>query len=344
MGAAAMRRISRSVARRLIAALTVYLQSGVDLQTALESLGSGGERALRHAASRLSALTLSGVPLSKALEELAGSASGFRLISFAEHTGSPARLVHETHEELCLMERLRSRVLTAAVYPACIVLMIAAGILIADRMDLEGIANGAGNRETIDGVLIRARYAFAVTAGVVLVPAVLAGALAASRRLRSCPILLDRARLLVPPLGSLELSSSLRAVSTAIMELVDSGLPPLAAIRLSTPAAGNRTIANGLTKIADAGESGAALSNAALRSLPQAPGLAAALLQCEQGADAVGAFTAWQRARRAEQRRLVGRWEQSVEPLFVVTAGVFMVVVIASFVRPLLELYLEIPS
>lgn len=259
------------------------------------------------------------------------------MLMVAEETGSYATALGRTATYLKARAALVDKAAGAAVYPAFVLLLTIAGALALITVVFPAAgrfmaATGALSSAEIDAILASGVTALAIFLGVSLLTVLSIAALACSHQFR----------LRLPVIGPLERTAALLAFSESVAGMQAVGFPLERAVTMAAGSLTNRYLGDRLRAAGAQIANGVAASAALAAAVPRASHMARWFALAEHGADPLAATEGLISFLQAELTRRTERLGSLLEPLFVVLAGLMIIIVVVTLIQPLFGLYAEV--
>jgi general secretion pathway protein F len=333
-------RLSRAQEVRLVETVAALTASGL---TAQDAYAAAAEVLHQTPAGRFAAAVAvqieQGASPAAASSATAGRLSPMHtaMLAVAEETGAYATTLSRAASHLRARAELREKTIGSAIYPAFVLLLTVAGALILITLVFPAAgrfmsATGMLSEEQISGILTDGILSLGLFVGLILAGLLLVGAAALS----------DKVRLRLPVTGRIELYSELLAFSQAIAGMQSAGIPTERAFAGSTVCVKNRFLASRLAEAAKQIGAGVSQASAVTRALPQARVISRWFALGEHGADPGAAAEGLILFLETELSRRSQRLGSLLEPIFVILAGLMIVLVVVTLIQPLFGLYAEV--
>lgn len=352
-------RLSRAKESLLVESTSSLLQGGISL---LEAYRSAGEmlRGKERTAARSIVLSLErGWAVAESVRRTLHRVDPMHLamLRVVDQTGEAANPMARADRYLRSSLQFRSRVLSASIYPAFVVVAALVGsallILLAVPAAQTLVQTAAGSGSAGGGLAAGDGGALLSAAPRVIrifVPIAIMLALAFALLATVVfggstePLLVRfaRIRLALPFAGRAEMLTGLLAFAHALAGMLEAGVPFAVALRTATACPHNAAIRTGLSRAARYVEDGTPASAALARTLPRDVYLTRWFALCESGADlpvTIDGLAAFLETRLAA---LIQRLGTLVEPVLVAIAGGVVLTVVLTLVKPLFDLYAEV--
>ena len=339
MGDRAMR-LPRAQEVRLVETLAMLTAGGLTVQDAYHAAsevlsGSAAGRFANQVAQRIEAGVSPAAASATVADRLAPMHES--MLAVADETGAYAPTLSRAATHLRTQAELREQAIGAAIYPAFVLLLtvIGAVLLIAIVFPAAGefmVATGALSGGEASALLNRGVTTLAAFAGILVLLVAGFGAAALS----------DELRLRLPVIGTLERYGELLAFAQAVGGMQSAGVPLERAVTTAAGSLRNRYLRNRLLAAGEQISAGVDASLAISQAVPRAALVARWFAMAERGADPLAATDGLISFLQSELDRRSKRLGSVLEPIFVILAGVMIILVVVTLIQPLFSLYAEV--
>jgi general secretion pathway protein F len=259
------------------------------------------------------------------------------MLTAAEETGAYATTLGRASAHLRSSAELREKVIGAAIYPAFVLFLTVMGAVLLVTLVFPVAAEfmaatGALQSSEIEAILATGTRTLLGLVGliVLVIAAIVAAALS------------DELRLRLPVIGQLERYGELLAFAQSLAALQAVGFPLDRSFATAAQSLRNRYLRERLLYAGSEISAGVTASITVAHALPRAAIVARWFSLADHGADPLVATEGLIRFLQAELARRSERLGSILEPVFVILAGVMIVLVVVTLVQPLFGLYGEV--
>lgn len=335
-------RCTATIVREFTDSLSTLLSAGLNLTDALEVQQTvfdtgDGARLLSFLRARIERGDL----LSSALSEFdRGFSPVYRgLVRIGEQIGSLSGVMARLSSYLKRRKQLRDKLLGSLTYPAVVLVVAAAGVVVIGTVVLPRVQvmfeelGTAVPRAALEATRSLAGLAYGIGVPTVLVVLVVVSLIVA-RNGRSA-VAVDRALLRLPVVGSLIRRGEMLSFLFAMETLTDGGVPVETALREASGVLDNRALARATREMAARVTDGGALSKGFAESGLFPRRLAVWARIGERTGDAGAVFGQLRGYYEEEMNRWIDRFMTLIEPALIVAVGAIMLVLVVTFIVPL---------